>query len=302
MTRDEVLRAFEEIRVWQRGDQRAVHKPLLILYALGRLLNNKAPMVNWNEADPRLKELLEEFGPAGSSASRHNPFWHLQTDQLWRLDGPAEILTRPPGATPTLTELRQGNVSGGFPETLRYTLIRDPRLIGAIARQIVDSHFPDTIRSDVLAATGFPDDISETPLGSSSRIRRRDPAFRERVLIAYQYRCGVCGHDLRLGRQTIGLEAAHIRWFQANGPDVVENGIALCSMHHKVFDLGVFTVLPETYQIVFSQHLNGDSETTGRMLAHQGAGLILPQSREYFPQSDYLDWHRSQVFKKPART
>ncbi len=73
------------------------------------------------------------------------------------------------------------------------------------------------------------------------------------MLLAYQYRCGVCGHDLRLGSQTIGLEAAHIKWFQAQGPDIVPNGLALCSLHHKIFDLGAFAILPETYQMVFSQ-------------------------------------------------
>ena len=37
--------------------------------------------------------------------------------------------------------------------------------------------------------------------------RRRDPAFRVKVLLAYQYRCAVCGLDLRMGQQSIGLEA-----------------------------------------------------------------------------------------------
>ena len=41
------------------------------------------------------------------------------------------------------------------------------------------------------------------------------------MLLAYEYRCCVCGHDLRMGGHAIGLEAAHIKWFQARGPDVV---------------------------------------------------------------------------------
>ena len=36
MTRDDVLAAFDRIRVWQQGDRRAVHKPLLVLLALAR--------------------------------------------------------------------------------------------------------------------------------------------------------------------------------------------------------------------------------------------------------------------------
>jgi putative restriction endonuclease len=300
MTRDEILQAFDRMRVWQRGDQRAVHKPLLVLLALAKVAAGGTAMMDWNDAEPVLKELLEEFGPDGSGNSRHYPFWHLKTDGLWQLDGPANILSRPPAATPTLTELRKNHVRGGFTPALLDALQRDPQLVVAIAQRIVDSHFPESIRNEVLAAVGLPTD----PVGLTSiqeQGRRRDPAFREKVLLAYQFKCGVCGHDLRLGRQTIGLEAAHIKWFQAKGPDVVPNGIALCSMHHKVFDLGAFTILPDTYQIVFSQHLNGSDEAAARMLAYQGAGLILPQSNEYLPQPEFLAWHQKEVFKSPAR-
>lgn len=300
MTRDEIIQAFDRMRVWQRGDQRAPHKPLLVLFALAKVSSGDTAMIDWNEAEPRLKALLEEFGPDGSGSSRHYPFWHLRTDGLWQLDGPASILGRPPGATPTLTELRENHIKGGFPPALCDALRRDPQLVALIAQRIADAHFPESIRNEVLAAAGFPSDLSAaTPTGEAAR--RRDPAFREKVLLAYQYRCGVCGHDLRLGNQTIGLEAAHIKWFQAQGPDIVPNGLALCSLHHKIFDLGAFAILPETYQMVFSQHLNASDETARRTLAYHGAGLILPQSTEYLPRPEFLAWHQKQVFKNPAR-
>lgn len=300
MTRDDILQAFDRMRVWQRGDRRAVHKPLLVLFALARVGAGETALMDWNDAEPRLKALLEEFGPDGSGSSRHHPFWHLQTDGLWQLQGPADILARPPSATPTLGELRDNHIRGGFPPALREALLRDPQLVATIARRIVDAHFPESIRPDVLAAVGLPADLTDTTL-TQEQARRRDPAFREKVLLAYQYRCGVCGHDLRLGRQTIGLEAAHIKWFQARGPDVVPNGIALCSLHHKVFDLGAFTILPGSYQMIFSQHLNGSDDSAGKILAYHGASLILPQSREYLPQPEFLDWHKREVFKRPER-
>lgn len=301
MTREEILKAFDCIRVFQRGGQRAVHKPLLVLIALAKVGVGGTAMMDWNDIEPKLKELLDEFGPDGSARTRNHPFWRLKNDGLWQLDGPADILSRPLSATPTPNELGTHHVRGGFPPALLEVLQRDPQLVSAIAQRIVGAHFPESIRNDVLAAVG----LSTEPVGLMSlqeQTRYRDPAFREQVLLAYQFKCGVCGHDLRLGRQTIGLEAAHIKWFQARGPDVVSNGIALCSMHHKVFDLGAFTVLPDTYQIVFSQHLNGSDEAAARMLAYQGAGLILPQSREYLPKPEFLAWHRNEVFKSPART
>ena len=33
---DTVLKRFEVLNIWKQGDQRAPHKPLLVLYALGR--------------------------------------------------------------------------------------------------------------------------------------------------------------------------------------------------------------------------------------------------------------------------
>jgi len=300
MTRDEVISAFNAIRVWQNGDRRAVHKPLLVLLALARVKDATARSMDWNDAEPLLKSLLEEFGPDSSANTRHYPFWHLQTDGLWKLEGPPEVLNRPAGATPTLTELRQNHVRGGFTLPIYDALKADHDLISIVAQRIVDSHFPESIRGDVLDAVGLGQVESMGTLREPHR--RRDPAFRAKVLLAYQYRCAVCGHDLRLGQQSIGLEAAHIKWFQANGPDEVTNGIAMCSLHHKVFDLGAFKILPESYQMVFSQQLNGSEAASHRMLAYHGAGMILPQAKEYLPLPSNLDWHARQVFKTPVRS
>ena len=98
-----------------------------------------------------------------------------------------------------------------------------------------------------------------------------------------------------MGGHAIGLEAAHIKWFQARGPDVVQNGLALCSLHHKIFDLGAFTVLPGNHQIVFSRHLMGSDDTKAKLLAHHGAGLIEPRGRECLPHAEFLAWHRAET-------
>jgi len=166
------------------------------------------------------------------------------------------------------------------------------------------AHFPDSIRQDVLDAVGLSLDVEAATTDNSTTTttgRRRDPAFRAKVLLAYEYRCCVCGHDLRLGDNVIGLEAAHIKWFQAHGPDVVPNGLALCALHHKIFDLGAFTVLPGNHQIVFSRHLVGGNDTKAKLLAHHGASLIAPQSKDDLPNPEFPAWHRQEVFKKPGR-
>jgi putative restriction endonuclease len=298
MTRDEILKAFESVRVWQRGGHRAVHKPLLILLALERLARGQCDPVEFAEIEGKMRQLLEEFGPSSAAATPHFPFWHLRTDGLWDLKGSAQILARPPGATPNLGELRA--VSGGFPPAIREALQDDPALINEVARRIVDAHFPESIRQDVLEAVGL--SLEFQPRGDPEEVaRRRDPAFRDKILVAYEYRCCVCGHELRLKQQVIALEAAHIKWFQAGGPDIVQNGLALCSLHHKIFDLGGFTIEPDDYVMVFSQFLVGSSDTQGRLLSYHGAGIVLPQSLTYHPSNEFLEWHAKEVFKSPGR-
>jgi putative restriction endonuclease len=100
---------------------------------------------------------------------------------------------------------------------------------------------------------------------------------------------------------TAGLEAAHIKWFQAKGPDIEANGLALCALHHKVFDLGAFTILPDTYSLVFSQHAVAGEASRSMLLGFHGAGMIMPQSKDYYPRAEFLQWHEKQVFKRPGR-
>ena len=72
--------------------------------------------------------------------------------------------------------------------------------------------------------------------------RTRTSNFRNNVLRAYEYKCAVCGFDVKLGDTPIALDACHIRWQMADGPDELGNGLALCVMHHKLFDRGAFTL------------------------------------------------------------
>ena len=85
---------------------------------------------------------------------------------------------------------------------------------------------------------------------TSSRHEGRDRGFREVVLRAYKSRCALCELDVQVDGQAIGLEAAHIKWHSARGPAQVGNGMALCVLHHKFFDSGLFTVLSDLTVLV----------------------------------------------------
>jgi hypothetical protein len=84
---------------WRRGGERAPHKPLLLLYALGRLQRTGSSRMAFAEAEGDLRRLLEEFGPPRSTSPGY-PFHHLTTDGLWVVGTPAG--TGSPGGPRTL--------------------------------------------------------------------------------------------------------------------------------------------------------------------------------------------------------
>jgi hypothetical protein len=61
MTDDIILRQFDQLGTWSRGDQRAPHKPLLALYALGRWAAGDRGDIPFKDVDRDLTELLNPF-------------------------------------------------------------------------------------------------------------------------------------------------------------------------------------------------------------------------------------------------
>lgn len=58
---------INNLTIWKKGDQRAPHKPLLILYALGQMQNKDARFLPYEDIKDPMKHLLREFGPRRQS-------------------------------------------------------------------------------------------------------------------------------------------------------------------------------------------------------------------------------------------
>jgi putative restriction endonuclease len=89
MTPAQAIHKFKHLRRHTQNGERAVHKPLLTLLLLGRIANGQDAPVTFDAIAPQMKALLEDFGRAGSAKTAHNPFWHMQSDGIWKLEGPA---------------------------------------------------------------------------------------------------------------------------------------------------------------------------------------------------------------------
>ena len=167
-------------------------------------------------------------------------------------------------------------------------------MVLGIVQNMLDAHFPDSIHEDILQATGI--DLTFKSTGQP----KRDPNFRVNILKAYEYRCAVCGFDVRLGLQPVALEAAHIKWRQAGGPDLEVNGLALCSLHHKLFDRGAFTLSKEL-EILVSDDAHGTAGFYEWLMRFHGEKLNFPQRQTYYPSENFTRWHVKEVFQGEYR-
>jgi putative restriction endonuclease len=128
MGRESILDAFDRLNVWSRGDQRAPHKPLLVLYALGRWSRGEAGGVLFRDVDRDLTPMLREFGPPRQSYHPQYPFWRLQNDGVWTVTAAGTLKAHKGNTDPPKGELLAHDARGGFSPEVQAALRADPRL------------------------------------------------------------------------------------------------------------------------------------------------------------------------------
>ena len=286
MDSDEVKEKISKLSVWKNGDQRAPHKPLLILYALSQIQSDKPRLLPYNLVRGPMIELLKEFGPSRRSYCPEEPFARLVNDGIW------ELSTNINKTDINNSFLKRNDVKGGFTKDIYSLLNKNHSLIQEITKIILDKHFPETIHNDIIQAIGLDVNIEISKI--------RNPLFREKILKAYEYKCAICGFNVRLGHNLIAVEAAHIKWHQVGGPDCENNGIALCSLHHKLFDRGVFT-LSDNRQLLVAENAHGTNGFNEWLMRYHGKEINQPIDPGYAPKEQFVNWHVKEVFKGPAR-
>jgi putative restriction endonuclease len=123
----------------------------------------------------------------------------------------------------------------------------------------------------------------------------RDRIFRRTVLRAYSERCAISGLRLINGLGRAEVAAAHIRPVEKDGPDSVNNGIALSGTVHWMFDRGLVS-LSDDLQILVSRQAN-DPEGI-RALINKGGYAHSPTRPSDRPHPHFLQWHREHCFKQ----
>jgi putative restriction endonuclease len=127
-----------------------------------------------------------------------------------------------------------------------------------------------------------------------SRIMR-DRVFRRIVLRAYDERCAITGLKLINGRGRAEVSAAHIRPVEKNGPDVINNGIALSGTAHWMFDRGLIS-LSDDMEILISRQVNDLDSVQG--FVNKTGRALSPRRQFERRHPRFLQWHRENCFKQ----
>ena len=134
---DQILEAFHNMKCRTGGPDKAQkkspHKPLLVLYALGRLRQGE-DRLSFADSAGDLDRLLQDFGPGRGPEM---PFWRLKNDGVWDVtwNGPENV------EQPNRQELEAGNCKGGFSSPVLAALRSDPGLLERVAQLILEAHF-----------------------------------------------------------------------------------------------------------------------------------------------------------------
>lgn len=288
---DDVVRRLTSLKQYDRRGNRAPHKPLLLLMAIGELVDTGSSALAFSDVEDRLGRLIKEYVPNSTSVRQTAayPFRRLQHDQIWVLD--REVTSDSP------TKLE--GTTGRLEPSIEEALLENPNLLKAVVSSTLTQQFSPTLHDDILAAVGL--DSLEYPPEDKRTVRagaKRSAEWRRRILQDWQEACAFCGYDGSLGGAPVGIEAAHIKWVNLEGPNHLDNGLALCSLHHKLFDRGVLGLSADC-EVRVSRHFKASS-ARGQGVYELVGVRLRPRPGTLLPAPRYTEWHGEQVFHGPA--
>ena len=160
MDREEIIRKFQKMRQSTEGEVKAPHKPLLVLYAIGRLLRNKRRLTPYRKVHRNLRQLLREFGFRETPQRPEYPFWRLRNDSVWRVTCAHKIVENSSGDV-SKNDLLEHNVSGGFHKAVADQFQKDSALVSEVIQIMLYKNFPSSIHEDILQAVEIEGTLSK---------------------------------------------------------------------------------------------------------------------------------------------
>ncbi len=293
---DKWIKIITQIKQDKTSGSVAPYKPLLILWLIGNYLKNGERQVPFNKIEKPLEKLMSDFRIGKAQPTADRPFVHLANEaRLWKVEtkNGEDIYQMDKNTRRSKIFLRKEAI-GELSQLFVDEVINSNQDLEQIINSILHENFPETTHRDILESVEL--------LGTVRlKTRSRDPKFASTIRRAYEDSCAFCGYNGRLDGRLVGIEAAHIRMHSQGGIDDIANGIALCVLHHKLFDSGVIS-LDESYKILISQDFRVDEGTNVMpTMSLSGKEIRHPQRGYDLPSHDNIIWHREHIFRGPER-
>lgn len=264
-------------------------KPLFLLLLLSKMENGStANQFYFNDIEKELDFLIKHFGNRMGKTRPEQPFHHLNSSPIWNVHVPEyEVINNK--KTLPISLLRQKDVYGSFDNQAFELLNRDHAARQMIIQYILEKFWPQTIQDEIRAYFNF-------SYYSLKHPSKRDAKFAPSVLANYRYRCAMCGFHAHFNHTPFGLDASHIHWHAFQGPSTLENGLALCKLHHWAFDKGVLTINPN-YRVHVSEHFVSN-DLVSEQYFEKMDGREMQEPKSVLPLQEYLQWHDDNIFIK----
>jgi putative restriction endonuclease len=127
------------------------------------------------------------------------------------------------------------------------------------------------------------------------KTRINQSLFRKVIINNYSSMCSICSLDVKQL-----LVASHILKWSENQPNRLnpENGICLCNIHDKAFELGFIGINSE-YKVMISNEINkstSNKETYESLFGrHNNKSIILPD--KFYPNKNFLELHLNSTYR-----
>lgn len=297
---------------------RAPYKPLLLLSIMD-LMAQDVIVINLIRFDANLIDAFDLYWTRIFGNDRESnpvmPFNHLRSERFWRLvDIRGEIAhVEHLDRNEVFRRIRNQELLARFDDEL-FTLLRTSDSRDLLRRVLIEQYFVPDVRPAIVEAgqitvTSFEYSrdllnrtrgrfiLRESPSGAETyQTEVRSAGFRRVVVEAYNHTCAICRVRIVTPEGRTSVAAAHIVPWSHSHNDDPRNGMALCGLHHWVFDQGLIGVTPD-FAVTISTLLTSEEQTAHSVLAYEGQTIHKPEDRVLWPARDALRWHLNNLFR-----
>ncbi len=302
---------------------RAPYKPFLLLVVMD-LIAQGAITSNFIAFNADLIDTFDLYWDEIMGQERRSnpvlPFFHLHRDEFWHLvpvPGKEQILCAIPQIR-SIGPLRQ-LVLGATLDDALFEALSGEGSRDDLRQVLIESYFAPETRPTLVDLGRISAEAFQYSLELQGRskgrfgLQLREPAeegdkyhqvsrstgFRRVVVGAYDHTCAFCRLRLFTPEGRSAVVAAHIVPWSESHNDDPRNGMALCGLHHWIFDQGLIGVSSD-YRVQVSPAVPAEEAGAAAVRSLAEDALYLPEEVSLQPARQALKWHREHVFCSEA--